>query len=63
MKPFDVFFKERNPDKCQVCFGEGQIFCRGMFVDKIRLPCTFCKGTGYSNAPLFTDDEEVSPDE
>lgn len=63
MEPFDVFFKKRNPDKCQVCLGEGKIVARGMFINKIRIPCGFCQGTGLSDAPLFTDDEEVSPDE
>ena len=53
-EPFDVWFKRQNPDKCQVCLGQGTLVMKGRWVERLVFPCTPCKGTGLSDLPLFT---------
>ena len=57
--PFDVWFKKRNPRKCQLCFGQGKIQFHGRWIRNLSVKCTACGGTGESMSPLITDDEEV----
>ena len=62
-EPFDVFWKRENPDKCQVCIGEGKLRWRGPITGGIcATDCKFCDATGKSDAPLFTDEDSVDFD-
>jgi len=59
-KPFDVFYKRNNPDRCQVCAGQGAVQAIGTIIRKpLVVDCMYCNGTGKSDAPLFTDEDSA----
>ena len=61
-KPFDVFFKENNPERCQLCcLDMGTIHGHGTYMP-IQMKCPLCDGTGVSDAPLFTDEDSIDFD-
>lgn len=64
VESFYVFFKQKDPDGCQICLGKGKLDAVGLFTGKWHTPaCPLCNGTGKSDAPLFTDADSVAFDE
>lgn len=45
-KPFDIWLKEKYPDICMACWGEGVVKFSGFFVKNQPVKCPECKGTG-----------------
>ena len=60
-EPFDIFYKRKHPDKCQLCLGGCKLRETG-YIGIIEMPCPFCEN-GFSDAPLFTDEDSTAFDE